>query len=303
MVNQRDSTKVKKPNITFMVLPHNSSRNIFRLSLPYWLATALAAFLISLLLVIAGFFIYSTLITTRLIQYYAIKAENKRQSNQLKVFITKIKELETGVRELEERDQELREMLGLQKKHKEKFSGQSSINTPEELDQVIANLNARVKTKKAEYNGFKDVAVAVRFRYDLLPSIWPVIGNIQSPYGWRIHPFTGGMELHKGIDIPGWVGQPIRAAADGTVVYADWARGYGNALIVDHHNGYSTLYGHCSHLLVKRWEKVYKGQVIASVGDTGLATGPHLHYEVKQKKTPVNPVNFLDLNIRSAQNF
>lgn len=303
MVNQRDSAKEKKPNITFMVLPHNSGKNIFRFSLPYWLAAILVTILIALFLVIAGFFIYSTSITTRLIQYYAIKAENKRQSNQLKVFITKIKELETGVRELEERDQELREMLGLQKRHKEKFSGQSSIQTPDELDQLIADLNSYVKTKKAEYNQFKDVAVAVRFRYDSLPSIWPCIGAVQSQYGWRLHPFTGGMELHKGIDIPGWLGQPIRAAADGMVVYADWAKGYGNALIVDHKNGYSTLYGHCSHLLVSKWEHVQKGQVIGTVGDTGLATGPHLHYEVQFKQSPVNPTNYLDLNIRSAQNF
>lgn len=286
-----------------MVLPHNSSRNIFRLSLPYWLAAILSGLLIALFLIISGFFIYSATITSRLIQYYAIKAENKRQSNQLKVFITKIKELETGVRELEERDQELREMLGLQKKHKEKFNGQSSINTPEELDQVIANLHNKVKLKKDEYDQFKDVAVAVRFRYDSLPSIWPVIGAVQSKFGWRLHPFRGAMELHKGIDIPGWMGQPIRAAADGTVVYADWAKGYGNALIINHKNGYSTLYGHCANLLVKRWEYVRKGQVIATVGDTGLATGPHLHYEVKQKESPVNPVNYLDLNIRSAQNF
>ncbi len=303
MVHQREETNNKKRYITFMVLPHNSSRNIVRINMPYWLVVILSTVLALIFISIASFFIYSTNITARLIHYYGIQSENKRQSKQLKVFIEKIKDLETGVRELEERDQELREMLGLQKKSKEKFNTQSSIDNVDDATQHIALLEDYITKRKKDYSFLKDISVALRYKFDSLPSIWPTDGTVLCVYGWRIHPFTGRQEFHKGIDIPSWIGHPIKAAGDGIVVFTGWSRGYGNAVIIDHKNGYSTLYGHISKIMVNRWEKVSKGQVIAKVGDTGLATGPHLHYEVQYKESAINPVNFLELNIRSANNF
>jgi murein DD-endopeptidase MepM/ murein hydrolase activator NlpD len=303
MVHQRETKREKKKQITFMLLPHNSGRNVFRLNLPYWLASLLAAILIIIMLGITGFFIYSTKITTRLLQYYAIQAENKRQEKQLKVFISKIKELESGVRELEERDQELREMLGLEKRSRKQSNNVPALDNAEEAIARMVALQQRIDNNKEEFKTFKSVAVAVRYKFDSLPSIWPSSGDIRSDYGWRKHPFTGRLQFHKGVDIPSWVGLPISAAADGVITFCDWLKGYGNAVIIDHKNGYATVYGHCSRIVVKKWDKVTKGQVIATIGDTGLATGPHLHYEVRYNNKTLNPNGFLDLNIRSARNF
>ena len=123
--------------------------------------------------------------------------------------------------------------------------------------------------------------------------LWPADGEITSPFGWRVHPIFGTQRLHTGIDIGADYGDATRAADGGVVIHSDWMGGYGNAVIIDHGNGISTLYAHNSQLLVSEGQTVAKGQTVARVGSTGYSTGPHLHFEVRQNGTPVNPLNFL----------
>ena len=122
---------------------------------------------------------------------------------------------------------------------------------------------------------------------------WPAEGEITSPFGWRVHPIFGTQRLHTGIDIGADYGDAIRAADGGVVIHADWMGGYGNAVIIDHGNGSSTLYAHNSQLLVDEGQTVAKGQTVARCGSTGYSTGPHLHFEVRQNGSPVNPLNYL----------
>ena len=122
---------------------------------------------------------------------------------------------------------------------------------------------------------------------------WPAEGEITSPFGWRVHPIFGTQRLHTGIDIGADYGDAIRAADGGVVIHADWMGGYGNAVIIDHGNGISTLYAHNSQLLVSEGQTVSKGQTVARCGSTGYSTGPHLHFEVRQNGSPVNPLNYL----------
>lgn len=117
----------------------------------------------------------------------------------------------------------------------------------------------------------------------------PADGPITSGYGMRFHPILRRYRMHTGVDIGAGYGSPIRAAANGEVILAGHMRGYGNTVIVDHGGGVSTLYAHCSDILVSEGQNVQKGQTIARVGSTGLATGPHLHFEVRHNGTPVNP--------------
>jgi hypothetical protein len=159
MVNQRDSSQRKK-FVTFMILPHNSMREVVRINLPDWLAKVLLGFLIILVLTIAGFFIYSSAITTRLIHYYALQAENKLQEQQIKAFFDKTKQLESGIKELEERDQELREMLGLQKPA-QKTLKLNSISNPFELKEKMAALDTYIQKKKEEYSLLKEASTAL----------------------------------------------------------------------------------------------------------------------------------------------
>jgi len=122
---------------------------------------------------------------------------------------------------------------------------------------------------------------------------WPVMGKINSAYGWRRHPITRRNDFHTGLDINAARGAVIRSAGEGKVVYAGWMGGYGRVVVVEHADGKSTLYAHCSSLLVSQGARVSAGQNIARVGSTGMATGPHLHFEVRSGNKPINPLPYL----------
>jgi hypothetical protein len=122
----------------------------------------------------------------------------------------------------------------------------------------------------------------------------PTNGWVASrPFGMRVNPFTGKMAFHKGIDMKAGEGTPIFASADGTVTCAGPASGYGNLIMIDHGNGYTTYYGHCSRIFVHVGQVVKKRTCIGRVGDTGLATVAHLHFEIRSNSRPVDPLKFL----------
>lgn len=123
--------------------------------------------------------------------------------------------------------------------------------------------------------------------------IWPVNGVVTSPYGYRTHPIFGTTIYHSGMDIGVDYGTPVHAADGGVVVEAGWISGYGYAVIIDHGNGLSTLYGHNQELAVSEGQSVSQGQVIAYAGSTGNSTGPHVHFEVRANGDPVDPSAYL----------
>ncbi len=122
---------------------------------------------------------------------------------------------------------------------------------------------------------------------------WPVHGPITSPFGWRSNPFGGAPEFHPGLDIGVPMHTTVRAAADGTVIMAQWYGGYGNFVLIDNGGGISTGYGHLSSFYVSKGQHVTRGQPIASSGSTGWSTGPHVHFEVRKNGKPIDPSPFL----------
>lgn len=125
------------------------------------------------------------------------------------------------------------------------------------------------------------------------PSIVPVRGIITDGFGGRHDPFTGEPGTHNAIDISSAHGQVVRAPADGIIVKAEWANGYGNVIYISHGYGYSTRYGHLRNFAVRPGQRVKRGDVIAYVGSTGRSTGPHLHYEVRLNNNAVNPLEYI----------
>jgi murein DD-endopeptidase MepM/ murein hydrolase activator NlpD len=120
--------------------------------------------------------------------------------------------------------------------------------------------------------------------------VMPLRGPLTSRFGLRVHPLFGRRHFHTGVDIAAPRGTPVRAAADGTVLFAGWYGGYGRLIVIDHGQGLSTLYGHLSAILVGTGVRVTRNQVIGRVGSTGYATGPHLHYEVRHNGRPIDPL-------------
>src|SRR4249919_411085 len=127
-----------------------------------------------------------------------------------------------------------------------------------------------------------------------IPNGRPSKGYITSGFGTRSDPFTGGRAHHMGIDFSARIGDPVLAAAGGVVSFAGVKSGFGNVVEIDHGNGYTTLYGHNSRLIVRAGDIVRAGQQLAKAGSTGRSTGPHVHFEVHVNGRPVNPRPFLD---------
>ncbi|MEI7973877.1 MAG: M23 family metallopeptidase [Bdellovibrio sp.] len=126
-----------------------------------------------------------------------------------------------------------------------------------------------------------------------IPNIRPARGWITSRFGYRVSPFTGRPSMHTGLDIAAAPGSPVYAPADGLVTFAGYDEGYGKMVTVDHGHGYQSRYGHLANFYVQVGQRVSRYDIVASVGNTGRSTGPHLHYEVRLNSVPKNPAHFI----------
>jgi murein DD-endopeptidase MepM/ murein hydrolase activator NlpD len=168
---------------------------------------------------------------------------------------------------------------------------QSEIQESQALASASAQLAAKLQAGEAQAGSVAAGSSSGQAPSGQAPSgsgfAWPVSGPITSPFGMRWG------TLHPGIDIGVPTGTPIHAAGSGTVVWCGWMSGYGNLVMIDHHNGLATLYGHQSRIAVGCNQEVSQGDTIGYVGCTGFCTGPHLHFEVRLNGTPVDPLGYL----------
>lgn len=163
-------------------------------------------------------------------------------------------------------------------------------------EQAMSGRITRIMQGSATSNNADDWALLAD-----APSLWPLEGRVASSFGERQDPINGEGEFHAGIDIDAPYGTPIRAGGDGDVALASMGfSGYGHEIVLDHGHGLTTIYGHMSALAVLAGQHVTRGQVIGYVGQTGHATGPHLHYEVRVHNVPVNPHKFLRTTYEEA---
>ena len=183
----------------------------------------------------------------------------------------------------------------------------------DELEQIIANLNAEEAQAMREYQEAEAAARSLKAQIAAAsqpapsqPSgggqvsgggsfIYPCAGytSISSDYGYRMHPTLHVYKLHTGVDFPVPSGTPVRASSSGTVVTAGWNTAYGNVVVISHGNGLSTLYAHNSSLAVSAGQTVSQGTVIAYSGSTGYSTGPHCHFEVLKNGSAMDPKAYL----------
>lgn len=225
------------------------------------------------------------------------RADIEARKQQLEANRVKLVEIEKAViakqSEIEQKKAERNEVL--QRAQNDRATAMQAI---EELNASSAQVTALLKERQAaRAAAAAAVATEQAQSYTWVQGSgqlgWPASGEITSPFGYRTHPIWGTTIYHAGIDIGVDEGVPVHAADGGTVVWSGWMGGYGYAVVIDHGNGLSTLYGHNSELVVSEGEAVGKGQVIAYAGSTGNSTGPHVHFEVRVNGDPVDPMGYL----------
>ncbi len=218
--------------------------------------------------------------------YKQLKEDISGKKSEEEQLIGEISELKTQHEqrqdELEDVQQEkkevLRDLTAQQRELEREFA---------EFDRQERILKAKIKSYQAGQAG---TANALKFGGSMVK---PAQGAYTSGFGMRYHPILKRNRPHNGVDIGAANRSAIVAAASGVVITSGWINGFGNTVVIDHGDGISTLYGHCSAIFVKEGQKVDMGDKIAAVGSTGLATGPHLHFEVRVNGSPVNPRKYL----------
>lgn len=156
----------------------------------------------------------------------------------------------------------------------------------------------KVKSDTKLYSDFDKYLDKLVNHIAYVPMGYPRVSSFTSFFGHRSNPFDfGGGEFHPGIDFKGRKGDPVKCTASGNVIYAQRAGGYGNCVRIKHPNGLETWYGHLSKINVRPGQRVTVGDIIGKVGSTGRSTGPHLHYEIRKNGHPVNPKQYLSLNM------
>lgn len=223
-------------------------------------------------------------------------------NNLLQELTVARKQLEDDKKELEDKK------IIVENKKKEAEAKRNALNETKSVRTTyLAELNASEKTLSDSIDKLQQQADSLVAQIRAASSSsktstytggtmqWPLPGfyTITSPFGNRLHPVLKVYKMHTGVDIAGsgCNGKNVVAAADGTVITAGWISGYGNTVIIDHGGGITTLYGHSQKLLVSKGQKVTRGQAIMLVGMTGYATGPHLHFEVRENGKYVNPMD------------
>ncbi|KGA93691.1 peptidase M23B [Leptospirillum ferriphilum] len=174
------------------------------------------------------------------------------------------------------------------------------------IDRVMSEEHTELLKREQELSYLARSMSLQREKWLRIPSIHPVQGTETSPFGWRNSPFGYGREFHPGIDIAARLGTPVMATAAGVVIWVGWDAGFGKTVKIRHVDGIVTLFGHLSRYFVHMGDRVKRGQVIAALGNTGMSTGPHLHYEILVNAKPVNPLRYFIVNslpkIRVAMN-
>ena len=238
--------------------------------------------------------------------------EISNQHKQIQFFAGEITNFKSKLIDLYNFEKKIRAMANIKSKKNELQEGFFGIggSSPADLDTKIAltekdnSLMREMHEQVGEINlaakrqaeGFKSILSFFEEQRSLLastPAIRPANGSTTSTFGYRISPFTGLREFHKGFDISAYEGTPIVATASGTVSQTEYNGSLGNTIVINHGHGMVTRYAHASKILKKSGSFVKRGEIIALIGNTGRSTGPHVHYEVHLNGIPVNPDNYI----------
>ncbi len=269
-----------------------------------------ATFVLTSLFVIAYFFIgkyFDTNLTSA-----ALKSENDELKNKLKEITHLYKNLHTRIDSLSFLNSELRvaanlepisddvKLLGIGGSDESLFN--NSFITDSELNEALETVDEMIRKfnfEKYQFSRIKEKMDLNEELFKCIPAIKPTHGNYSiNGFGMRVHPILGIKKFHNGLDINNNYGTPVYAPGNGKVISLERRSGFGLVIEIDHGFGYKTIFAHLSSAFVKQGQSVKRGDIIAKSGNSGLSSGPHLHYEVHHNGQSLNPVDFFfdDLN-------
>jgi murein DD-endopeptidase MepM/ murein hydrolase activator NlpD len=237
----------------------------------------------------------------------SLKYENKILREKLNSLTAQYKEIDKNLKELLNENNYLRLAANLPPLSDDEIalgvggsefetsinSNISALNSISDLSKYIEKLTFKLKFEKTEHQTISSKLKENEVLYSSIPAIKPCEGEIgQNGFGMREHPILGINKMHEGIDIITDVGTNVRSAGNGVVCFIGQRGGYGLTVEVEHQAGYKTVYAHLSRCLVSEGQQISRGKLIALTGNSGLSTGPHLHYEVHHDGIKLDPSQF-----------
>jgi murein DD-endopeptidase MepM/ murein hydrolase activator NlpD len=275
-----------------------------RVRVPFYVLHLLAILaVVGGITVIAGMGSYSRMLW-KATSYNSLRREQDNLKQQYRQLQTEVKDTNQRLNSLQSLAGEVAMAYGITRFRQTPFGLTEEAAQPEaEFQQSMDEFSYLEKNSTAvalSSNGLRLLPAPQLSSLGIVPSLWPVIGEITGHFGERLDPFSGEGAFHAGIDIASHYGDEVRATADGVVVVTDRRAGYGRLVIIDHGFGVTTWYGHLSAFNTQVGTHVKRGDIIGYEGASGRSTGPHLHYEVRLYNTPVNPWRYLRATSPSA---
>ena len=294
-----------REKLTVMLIPH-SEKKIFNFQI--------SLFTISFLVLLLSGIVITFFVTTSRYSLTKREVESLQKSQEgnvtaLKLLKKEITTLDTTVEGYKGNIKDIIKLLGASQsenifglggpeteiKNLSEILGLTNTNDYRTELETIQKINEDISTSKRVLQNFMKFLAAREEIIQKIPNNWPIIGGgfITSGFGMRRSPFSGNLAVHQGVDISWWPGAPIRASADGVVVFSGMKGGYGRTVQIQHEYGFQTLYGHLSSISAYEGKQVNKGEILGFLGRTGRSTGFHLHYEVRIGTKAVDPMIFM----------
>jgi murein DD-endopeptidase MepM/ murein hydrolase activator NlpD len=279
---QKIKTIVKRAlaPVTIMLIPHHNTTRSLHLNIP-----AIGLFL-SAVLCCCGV-VFLGLATLDVIKYRAME-------QQLQDYSKKVSDFNAALASLKKAEKNLYHLLSLGSRDKILDNVEPSDMGTVDMGTVdIQQVQQQIVLSMQTVDAIKEFLRSQKDIHMATPKGLPVPGSVTSPYGTRVNPISGRVELHRGMDLSIPAGTPVLATADGIVSFSGWNGGGGNVVVIEHGHGYSTYYAHNQMNAVLVGQRVKRGDVISYAGATGHATGNHVHYEIWHSGRVLNPKDYV----------
>lgn len=303
--------------VTLMVIPERT-RRVHKVVIPFFLvkvAIVLSSVGFVFLIMLGMDYVH---VVGRVSENKQLKGENFKLRQEIQLIRNKVEVMESTIERVRNYAKKLQIITGqgdkasgelpwgpadvepeVEREPASKGGRRSSIPLPNNLSLAQQTLDDRVDKLQTvslrTETALSQLQVALLAQSAIVaatPSLIPIAGWISSTFGYRRNPYDGSFKLHAGVDIAAEPGTPVRAPADGMIIFAGYREGYGKVVVIDHGYAIRTLFAHNSKTFAAPGLRVKRGEIIAQVGSTGHSTGPHLHYEVRKNGVPVNPATF-----------